>query len=199
MNRASLYVFGVASVRRARLECWQPSSTVCKMKSVLGITASKRQAKTLASRGLRQFPRSAGRFQPAASLAARMVAVALRITGHYTFERSFRVVLVYFFFSPHGSLLRNWLGSSTLGHVLFAADFQCLAGLSPVVLPASAEAIRGAISRCTSYASTVFGSGWARSHHRVVHALVSRAAFGERSGSCAPPEFGSEPRHTSRG
>jgi diguanylate cyclase (GGDEF)-like protein len=41
LNRASLYVFGVASVRRARLECWQPSSTVCKMKSVLGITASK--------------------------------------------------------------------------------------------------------------------------------------------------------------
>src|SRR5580704_18441337 len=41
LNRASLYVFGVASVRYARLECWQPNYTVCKMKSVLGISASK--------------------------------------------------------------------------------------------------------------------------------------------------------------
>ena len=159
----------------------------------------RKQAKTLATRGLRQFPRSASRVQSAADFAARMVAVAFGIIRHHAFERSFPVVFVYFLFSSRGSFLRNPIGSSPLGHALFTSRFQCVAGVSPVVFPALAEAVRGAVSRRTSHASAVFGSGWARSHHRVVHALVSRAAFGKRSGSRATPKYGAQPRDSSRG
>src|SRR5271157_5552813 len=127
-----------------------------------------------------------------------MVAVALRTACDHTFGGRLSAHFDSFVLSPRGLFLRNPRRPSTLGHALSDSPVQWLAGLSPVVLPAPTETVRGTVSRCTSYASTIFGSSRARSRHRPVYALFSRAASWKRSGSSAAAKHGAEPRDRSR-
>jgi hypothetical protein len=81
------------------------------------IRKQARQAKTLASRGLGQFPRSAADFAP------RVVALAFRPIRHIALRYRFSAYFDSFVLSPRGLLLRNTVRSSALGHAIFDSDF----------------------------------------------------------------------------
>src|SRR5438552_10005132 len=100
---------------------------------------SPHHTKFLTAGGIGFFPRAASGFQPAATRAARVVAVVLRTFCRHALRCCFCSYLILFFVPAPRTFLRNPLRSSALGNPVPAASFQRLDALSAVVFPPLAE------------------------------------------------------------